>query len=608
MKNILNLLVLLSINLALILTISAQTSEFSYQGFITDNNAPANGSYDIEFRLYAAVTGGGSVATVTRSGVAVSNGVFVVSLDFGDFAPVDRFLEIAVRPAGGGAFTTLSPRSKVLSVPVATLAKNAINANTLGGSTPSQFVLTTDTRLSDARNPLPGSGSYIQNRTTPAQPGASFNINGDGTVQGTLSGGVVIANTQYNMGLNRIIGKVGANNLFFGTLAGSANGGIQNTMLGDSTGRDNTGTENTMVGFVAGQQNTTGINNSFLGSRAGQSNLTGSNNTFLGYNSDGGPTNLTNSSAVGASAFVEGSDSMVLGSVTGKNGATTDVNVGIGTTTPGSTLDIAGQLPNAPPNIPNLRLTNYGRFSLIRGRNARGTRNIPAATGNGDPLFVITADGYTGNAFTALGQATVAFFATENWNQTSNGTSIKFNTTPNGSTSEALRMTIDQDGSVAIGAQSPSRKLDVDGIIRVGSVSGTIGCVEDRDGTVIAGTCSSDLRFKKNVTPFGSVLENFSKLRPVNYFWRADEFADHHFGTHQSFGLIAQDVEALFPELVSTDEKGFKAVNYSKLPLYTVQAVTELKAENDALKQRLNAQQAQIDELKKIVASIKEEK
>jgi hypothetical protein len=154
---------------------------------------------------------------------------------------------------------------------------------------------------------------------------------------------------------------------------------------------------------------------------------------------------------------------------------------------------------------------------------------------------------------------------------------------------------------VGIGITMPARRLDVNGIVRVGSTTGTVGCIEDRDGTVIAGTCASDLRYKRDVKPFGSVLSNFAKLRPVNYFWRTEEFADQHFGRRQSFGLIAQDVERLFPELVTTDEKGFKAINYSKLPLYTIRAVSELKAENDNLRSKLERQQSQIDKLTKIV-------
>jgi hypothetical protein len=236
---------------------------------------------------------------------------------------------------------------------------------------------------------------------------------------------------------------------------------------------------------------------------------------------------------------------------------------------------------------------------LIRGRQARGTRANPTATLNNDALMTITSDGYTGSGFSDLGMASIFFRAAQNWTSTANGTAIEFGTTPNGSTVEQVRMRIEQNGNVGIGTVSPDQKLDVSGNIRIGT--GTSGCVEDRDGTVIAGTCSSDLRFKKNITPFGSILNNFSKLRPVNYFWRTDEFTDKNFGTNQSFGLIAQDVEALFPELVTTDEKGFKAINYSKLPLYTIQAVTELKAENDALKVQVKQQQNLLDSLRIIV-------
>jgi hypothetical protein len=473
------IIVLIVIHSALVLGLSAQTNEFSYQGFITDNNAPANGLYDIEFRVFAALSGGPVLATETRPGVAVTNGVFSVTLDFGVFPPLDRYLELGVRPAGGGVFTTLTPRSKILAVPHSTLAKNAL---LLGGVGAGQFVQTNDARLSDARNPLPNSANYIQNRTT-QQSASNFNISGDGTVGGKLIGDIVQATTQYNLGNNRVLAKVGVNNLFLGTLAGSADGGIQNTLLGDSAGRDNTGNENTLVGFVTGQFST-GNNNSFVGSRAGRANTTGNSNTLLGYSAEVGAGALTNATAIGANAFVEQSNSLVLGSVSGLNGATSMTDVGIGVTT-------------------------------------------------------------------------------------------------------------------------PARRLDVNGIVRVGATGGTIGCVEDRDGTVIAGTCASDLRFKRDVKPFGTILGNFAKLKPVTYFWRADEFSDQHFGRRQSFGLIAQDVEKLFPDLVTVDEKGYKAVNYSKLPLYTVQAVTELKLENDSLRARLEQQQSEIDELKRLVRSIK---
>ena len=106
-------------------------------------------------------------------------------------------------------------------------------------------------------------------------------------------------------------------------------------------------------------------------------------------------------------------------------------------------------------------------------------------------------------------------------------------------------------------------------------------------GTGIAGTCASDRRFKKDITPFGPVLSHLTALQPVQYFWRSADFPERHFGDQRAYGLIAQDVEQVLPELVVTNEDGFKAVDYSKLPLLTIQAVKELKTENDALKRRV---------------------
>ncbi|HET9531928.1 MAG TPA: DNRLRE domain-containing protein [Blastocatellia bacterium] len=175
-------------------------------------------------------------------------------------------------------------------------------------------------------------------------------------------------------------------------------------------------------------------------------------------------------------------------------------------------------------------------------------------------------------------------------------------------TGSSTRILVEANGNVGIGTGAVD-KFQVAGDIRVGT--GTTGCVKDADGTVIAGTCSSDLRYKKQITPFSNLIDKLARLQPVHFYWRADEYPEKHFGLRQSFGLIAQEVEQVLPELVAEDEQGYKSVNYSKLPLMLLQAVKELKAENDLLKQRLDEmsrqkeelkqQQAQIDRLKKIV-------
>src|SRR6266481_5872264 len=98
----------------------AQTPAFTYQGKLSESGNPANGNYDLQFKLYDALTSGTQIGVRARADVPVTGGVFTVQLDFavGAFAGPDRFLEIGVRPAGSAnPFTTLSPRQPITSSP-----------------------------------------------------------------------------------------------------------------------------------------------------------------------------------------------------------------------------------------------------------------------------------------------------------------------------------------------------------------------------------------------------------------------------------------------------------------------------------------------------------
>ena len=131
------------------LKLAAQGTAFNYQGRLNDGGVPANASYDIRFAVYDAVTNGSRVSVlVTNSAVAVSNGLFSVTLDFGPgvFDGNDSWLDIAVRAVAVTNFTTLSPRQMVLPVPYAIFATGASNllgtlsANQLVGTLPSAQV------------------------------------------------------------------------------------------------------------------------------------------------------------------------------------------------------------------------------------------------------------------------------------------------------------------------------------------------------------------------------------------------------------------------------------------------------------------------------------
>ncbi len=65
----------------------AQGNGFSFQGRLNDGTNPANGAYDLEFRLYPTIQGGTPIGNtvVSRPNTALINGVFSVTLDFGHY-------------------------------------------------------------------------------------------------------------------------------------------------------------------------------------------------------------------------------------------------------------------------------------------------------------------------------------------------------------------------------------------------------------------------------------------------------------------------------------------------------------------------------------------
>ena len=82
-------------------SLSAQTTEFTYQGKLTDTgDGTPSATYDFELRLWDVESGGGMpLATLQRLGVAVTGGIFTFNLDFGpaSFDGSNRWLEIAVK-------------------------------------------------------------------------------------------------------------------------------------------------------------------------------------------------------------------------------------------------------------------------------------------------------------------------------------------------------------------------------------------------------------------------------------------------------------------------------------------------------------------------------
>lgn len=97
-------------------------SGITYQGLMADNGVPASGSYDFEFALFNAGSGGSLLGTVDSNDLVVSGGLINATLDFGApaYSGQALWVEVRVRPgATSGAYTTLSPRQALTASPFA---------------------------------------------------------------------------------------------------------------------------------------------------------------------------------------------------------------------------------------------------------------------------------------------------------------------------------------------------------------------------------------------------------------------------------------------------------------------------------------------------------
>ncbi|MBY0413873.1 MAG: tail fiber domain-containing protein [Bdellovibrionales bacterium] len=103
---------------------------------------------------------------------------------------------------------------------------------------------------------------------------------------------------------------------------------------------------------------------------------------------------------------------------------------------------------------------------------------------------------------------------------------------------------------------------------------------------------SSDRRLKKDIHPLENSLEKILKLNPVGFEW-----INKNFGKGKQIGFIAQEMEEIFPELVSTDSNGYKAIAYQSLISPLVSAIQDQEKEIVALKNELKEMHATLCEM-----------
>ncbi len=99
-------------------------------------------------------------------------------------------------------------------------------------------------------------------------------------------------------------------------------------------------------------------------------------------------------------------------------------------------------------------------------------------------------------------------------------------------------------------------------------------------------TESSDSRYKTDVNKLENVLTKVNAINGVSYFWKSDSLK-----TKKDIGVIAQELEKVFPELVDTDEAGYKSVRYSHLVPVLIEAIKEQQKQIESLKSEISAKE-----------------
>jgi Chaperone of endosialidase len=311
----------------------------------------------------------------------------------------------------------------------------------------------------------------------------------------------------------------GAGALAFNTTGGSntASGhaalfsnttGSSNTANGDSALSSNTtGFSNTASGFQALKGNTTGAFNTAIGQNSMQSNTTGGDNTAIGVNS--------------LQFNASGASDVAIGEFTLTNNTSGNLNTATG--------------------VHALQNNTIGSNNTADGEGALANNT----TGNTN-----TADGENALNFNTTGSSNVALGFNAGTNLTTGSNKIDIGNKGVAAESKTIRI-----GKV--GTQTNTFIAAISGV----TVAGGVGVIIDTKGHL--GTVVSSERFKDGIKPMGKASEAILQLQPVTFHYKHELDPD----SIPQFGLVAEHVEKVNPDLVARDDKGkpysvrYEAVN-----------------------------------------------
>ena len=404
----------------------------------------------------------------------------------------------------------------------------------------------------------------------PVLDGSNFvNVPGDNLGNHTATQNLNLAGYQ-------LVGNGGSSGL---AISSSGNVGIGTTTpaarLDLQGGADDTGANDPVA--LALQWRNGGYRH-FLRSRHSDKNTAGGNGIDFYLNNGGGP----------ATSTAPGVGNVPALSLANYNGL---AQVGIGTTTPAGGLQVltgnggVGSgvsgvvMSGAPGSPPHLELRgSSGSTATIPYIDFAETNNVDFSTRLISQSGVLTLNGTS---------ATAPLWRVNGGVQISGANTLEFGAGVSGKEQNAGKIgyhAFSTDALDIIGAGTGNR------LIRFYCENGA-----SFNGQVNAPSfyTSSDRRFKQRIRPLTGALASVLALRGVRYDWNA--LGQQHGGRAGAgqVGFIAQELEKVYPELVSTDKDGYKSVNYAQLTPVLLEALKEQQQQIDALRQQNAALQVE---------------
>ncbi|MBS1791794.1 MAG: tail fiber domain-containing protein [Acidobacteria bacterium] len=550
----------------------AQTTAFTYQGKLIDSGQSANGNYDFQFKLFDAVSGGTQQgSTLTNPTVAVSNGVFTVTLDFGVcatcFNGTARFLEIAVRPAGSmNSYTMLAPRQPVTSTPYAIRALAATSSDSLSATCVGCVNGSQIGTVSSSSIPVP---LFLNGSTGPILAVTNNGV-GDG-LQATT-----------NSTANNVSAVAGVVNSTTPGVSSAGVFGLNRGTAGDGIGvwGSHRGTGWGVYGQVSGDG---------IGVR-GLANIGTGSTGFGVYGESLGAFGV----GVYGTAPLTGLAGRFDGNVKIQNG------LGLGTiSTPLRTFQIGADSDALFTFSPTDGMPNAGyiRFGDNTGWKLHFARNRESSggalnTGTAGALLTIQDNGNVGLTNTSpifrLHVVDPANTGLRVQTNSAGGTVASFG--GNGDfqiDSPSLpggRMIIKENGRVGIGTTAPDQLLSVNGnASKAGGGSWAT---------------YSDERLKNIKGRYTAGLKAILQLQPIRYEYKPDNaLGIKSEGEHIGFG--AQAVAKVIPEAVMKNEQGYLLINNDPIIWAAINAVKEQQAQIESLRAANAALQVRVRAVEK---------